>query len=228
MDNFEKCPHCGKFDERLARRGYCIHCKRDSEEPKIQPATTKSEGAQKAHMPEKRRFGGAFWLITIVLVVGVIGYVAYQVQNSIDNHVGGLPNATVFSPGVNKTEGTKGEPNALDRLQGSWVAQSQVRFGANVSKDRMGQLEFEFTGDQLQMKTSSGVISTDRVTLSPSARPNGIDLKSLSLEATRCGVYEVRGDTLTICYSLRTDGDRPSKLESEEGTLHLLVTLRKK
>jgi uncharacterized protein (TIGR03067 family) len=150
-----------------------------------------------------------FWLIAIVLVIVVVWCLR---QKAILDHMND-PKAAV---------------KELALLQGSWVALSQVRFGENVSKDRMNQLEFEFVKDQLRMKTRSGEFCADQVKLDLSTSRKKIDLVSASGLGTRQGIFELRGDRLTICYSLRVDGDRPARFESGEDTLHLLIVFQRK
>jgi hypothetical protein len=66
--------------------------------------------------------------------------------------------------------------------------------------------------------------------LDPSRKPKEIDVTELDGERkgkTTSGLYEIDGDTLRLCHPGLPGGDRPSVLESKEGSTDYLWTLKR-
>jgi uncharacterized protein (TIGR03067 family) len=67
--------------------------------------------------------------------------------------------------------------------------------------------------------------------INPSASPRSVDIRLTTEEGhpvgeVAPGVYEVRGDTLRVCFA-PWDKPRPKRFESREGSGHNLFTLKR-
>jgi uncharacterized protein (TIGR03067 family) len=131
----------------------------------------------------------------------------------------------------------KGRPVDKDRdaLQGKWRSTSLTRDGEKldgakqwtelkVDKDRISWEESTLKGD---FGETANVPFSYK--LDPSKDPKTIDLtwtKYARKGKKLLGIYRLRGDELTICVSWK-DTARPEKFESERGSGHQLVTLKR-
>jgi uncharacterized protein (TIGR03067 family) len=113
----------------------------------------------------------------------------------------------------------------LDKLQGTWEAQRIVSRGKEVAPEK-GTLTFVIKGDTVKRF----VMDVDRndpatIKVDATAKPARIDLTSTKPgDPKLLGIYEIDGDTLTLCFS---PTKRPEKFESAEDGDHTLIVLKR-
>jgi RNA polymerase sigma factor (sigma-70 family) len=114
-----------------------------------------------------------------------------------------------------------------EKLQGTWEFVSG-EFGGQQAKgaeaEQMKMLKFVFKGDKLTAKTEG------EYTIDSSKKPKQIDLKISdgpeNERGTWKGIYELKGDELTLCVALPNQ-DRPAAFATKEGELTLLLKLKR-
>jgi RNA polymerase sigma factor (sigma-70 family) len=114
-----------------------------------------------------------------------------------------------------------------EKLQGTWEFVSG-QFGGKEAQgaeaEEMKKQKFVFKGDKVTSKVES------EYTVDPTKKPKEIDVKidegPPQERGTWKGIYELRGDELTLCMAL-PNMDRPSEFVSKEGDLTLLVKLKR-
>jgi uncharacterized protein (TIGR03067 family) len=101
----------------------------------------------------------------------------------------------------------------LKRLQGTWQLAGAVVHGVRggVSPDAYWVIK----GDLATEHRAGTVAGRWRLALDPSKSPKAIDLKEDRGNSLLPGVYELEGDTLTLCYgSLGRAKGRPADLKA--------------
>jgi uncharacterized protein (TIGR03067 family) len=126
----------------------------------------------------------------------------------------------------------------LEILQGTWVAFAEENGGKRMKKEdlKLRKKTFKVDGDKFLISTTEYKFS-GKIKFVPEDGPNAIDLKGSSVNAKRNlpvlakGIYEVKDQTLRLCYSFNvigeTEKDRPSEFETEEGQEVLCVSFRR-
>jgi RNA polymerase sigma factor (sigma-70 family) len=115
-----------------------------------------------------------------------------------------------------------------DKLQGSWEITSAQMNGKDVDGDEGNQIKSQkmvFTGNKVKLKHEV------EYTIDPSTKPKQIDLKvDEGPEAERGtwkGIYELKGDELTLHVGAGPDADRPTEFVSKEGVRTMLFKLKR-
>jgi uncharacterized protein (TIGR03067 family) len=127
---------------------------------------------------------------------------------------------TVAAPAA-KDPPKKDEP----ALVGNWVAESAIKGGRpdrNPSDATM-----EFTPDGKVVLKERGKDITGTYTTDPKKDPAELDLtlEGGGMSIHMPGVFKVEKDTLTLCLVFM--GERPKKFESPDGSMTLLLTLKR-
>jgi RNA polymerase sigma factor (sigma-70 family) len=119
----------------------------------------------------------------------------------------------------------KDDKSDKDKLQGTWEFVSGQLHGKKVEGDEADEIKkhkFVFKGDKLTAKAEA------TYTIDPSKKPKEIDLKiEEGPEAERGtwkGIYDLKGDELTLYIALPNQ-DRPTKFETKEGEMTMLLKL---
>lgn len=123
----------------------------------------------------------------------------------------------------------------LTLLNGKWLAVAEENDGKRMKKADVKKMEktLQIDGDKFELSWSGRTIKGNLEIL-PDEQPAALDLsgklptgKSVVLR----GIYELKDDTLRLCYSIYTvNGDeveRPKEFETEEGTRHICVTYQR-
>ena len=77
-----------------------------------------------------------------------------------------------------------------------------------------------YDGDSLTLRNKNGVYRRCIVTLNPHATPkaaNTWDLEGPFEDQTLCGIYELNGDTLKLCFA-QPGKKRPTEFTTKQGT----------
>jgi uncharacterized protein (TIGR03067 family) len=123
--------------------------------------------------------------------------------------------------------------SVLKQLEGKWkMDKMEVNGRENAQADRMGAV---IDGDKITLTRDGQESGTGKLVLDPSKDPATVDWKWTSGSAsggTSLGIYEFKGDTLTICLNqARGKGSdvRPRKLTTKPdvGNGSILYVLKK-
>jgi uncharacterized protein (TIGR03067 family) len=121
----------------------------------------------------------------------------------------------------------KGKDKKADALTGTWKVTSLEVGGMDVEQAK-GSL-FTFKEGKLTMKSERGErVSTYKI--DASKKPATIDTTAQGGQQdgmTRMGIYEVKGDDLTLCIAFMGD-ERPKKFTGEEAGIGLIKLKREK
>jgi uncharacterized protein (TIGR03067 family) len=121
----------------------------------------------------------------------------------------------------------RSDPNAYDlkRLGGVWFRVSVAYGGVAQSP---GTDRLAFSGRKLRM-TIAGRTSAYGIKLDATARPKALDLRRKRDGMLFRAIYELKGNTLTLCYDLSSsDAHRPRDFHSKGPFLCLEIYSRKK
>lgn len=115
----------------------------------------------------------------------------------------------------------------LRRLQGEWVLIAEYHEGKQLAPRKMSWV---FRGRGFDLIDHEGNYRWD-VTLDPRAKPKAMDQRSAhdgagEVTVTKA-VYQLEGGTLTTCYDMTTDADRPRDLSGKHAGHCLQVFKRK-
>ena len=115
----------------------------------------------------------------------------------------------------------------LELMQGTWEVVSVVFRGEQ--KEVSGNLwRFEGNRKYIWIDDRTEWFLAYPFTVDPSAMPAEMDVDSLF--GSLLGIYEIDGDTLTLCLGMRgtfEPGTRPDRFESTKGSRSFLYVLRR-
>ncbi|MCI0457853.1 MAG: TIGR03067 domain-containing protein [Gemmataceae bacterium] len=122
--------------------------------------------------------------------------------------------------GLTQDEATKKE---MKLLEGTWTVESAQRDGKDYDRIKGDQLIFE--GDRLTLKMKD---RDQKITykLDVSKKPRAIDITPEGKDKTIPAIYELKGDTLKLCFA-EPDTERPTEFKSDEGSRRVLVILKR-
>jgi uncharacterized protein (TIGR03067 family) len=113
-------------------------------------------------------------------------------------------------------------------IVGEWIVESQEQDGKPVKPIAESMT---FAADGKWARTLEGKLTknSEKYVLDATAKPATLDLLFTRDTALRglFGIVRVNGDTLTFCYSYRSDV-RASKFEAAEGSGYALVVMKRK
>src|SRR5579872_5299870 len=118
----------------------------------------------------------------------------------------------------------------LRKFQGTWTFASVEAAGKEQPAAEFKGMTVTFAGDKFTVKKGDEVIQAGTQKLDPSRSPKTIDVtvaEGLSKGAVMLGIYEIRGDTLKVCFD--PEGKkRPTEFASTSGSQTLVVHKRVK
>ncbi len=125
-------------------------------------------------------------------------------------------------------------PKDAEKIQGNWGAVSYVEdgqgAGEKVSADE-SPVRWDIKGDKLTMLADvEGASAKGSFKLDPAKKPKTIDITfppapGSKKDQVMLGIYELDGDTLTICYAL-DGGRRPKEFKSTAGSKNILIVFK--
>jgi uncharacterized protein (TIGR03067 family) len=104
----------------------------------------------------------------------------------------------------------------LKRLEGTWVPESiNVNGKGEVRDDKIKTESFAFKGQSFQRKKNGKTILEGRLEINPNLTPKTLDMIVTNRKPAgkSLGVYELKGDTLTVCFDVTGKG-RPAELRA--------------
>ena len=113
---------------------------------------------------------------------------------------------------------------ALEQLRGGWKVEKAEMNGKAYSEDVVKTMTVEFKDRRLTIK--DGPTNQDaEIKLDPTMKPATIDLTvARGAKETVKGIYELNGDTLTLCWARK---ERPTAFESKPGGDVVLLVLKR-
>jgi uncharacterized protein (TIGR03067 family) len=124
-----------------------------------------------------------------------------------------------------------------EQLEGTWKIVTTVENGEELKDDAAEVGEWTFKDTTVRIKSQPKDMKTGTVThflrlrLDETSNPKCIDLLEWEqdfddADERKEGVYAIDGHTLKVCYSLEK-GNRPTLLESKQGSGHILIILKR-
>ncbi len=111
---------------------------------------------------------------------------------------------------------TKGAGKAeLSKFQGVWTAVSFEANGEKAPEDAVKKIKFTVKDHNWKLERGDNT-NNGTLTLDPSKSPKEFDAALEDGGQVVLGLYEIKGDTLKMCWSA-PGGDRPAALKADEG-----------
>jgi uncharacterized protein (TIGR03067 family) len=123
----------------------------------------------------------------------------------------------------------------LKKLQGTWEFVAVVDNGKEVPADKVKGAKVIVTEDKVKLVPPASAPAGAKemvlaIKLDPAETPKAIDLTPTAgpqKDETARGIYQIEGDTLKLCLPGELKQDRPTALESKEGSRTTLLTLKR-
>jgi uncharacterized protein (TIGR03067 family) len=120
--------------------------------------------------------------------------------------------------------GLKDPPKAAPVLVGHWRVESSSTGGTAGVPSAGTTIEFADEGQVVVQEDESRATGTYKLNARPD--PPHIDLAVvLGIHSNAAGILKLEGDTLTLC--LGPEVDRPTAFDSEPGSFHALIKLKR-
>jgi uncharacterized protein (TIGR03067 family) len=131
-----------------------------------------------------------------------------------------------LAPGDGPSDKAKAAAEELRRLDGTWEVEALVTDGQETRRPTRGHTRLTLKGGKFTYLFKDGTVADDgTVAVDPTATPKTIDISGRG-NADVPGVYELKKDELRI-YVAPPGKPRPPKLESKEGSGHILFIYKR-
>lgn len=131
---------------------------------------------------------------------------------------------SAFVP-AGRCEGPGGDTDDGKAIQGTWLSDSAVMAGKEFPEAVVKSLRLVLAdGKYTVNKVDEGTVKLD-----PTKKPKAMDIvcsKGPNKGKTILAIYEMKGDTLRVCYDLSGKG-RPEEFKSKPDTQLFLVNYRR-
>ena len=119
-----------------------------------------------------------------------------------------------------------------DDLSGKWKIESGVKNGNKIEAKDVEKVDIEVTKDKItlsdkRMENENKFVMTYKT---KEGKPNSIEMTIIDgpvKDISAKGIYELKGDTLRLCYSANPGSDAPTAFESKADSQVFLWTLKK-
>jgi uncharacterized protein (TIGR03067 family) len=129
-----------------------------------------------------------------------------------------------------RADGKADVAKELRKFQGAWTFEFVEAGGKEVPAAGFKGMTVTFEGDRFTVKKGDEVIQVGRQKLDPSRSPRTLDVtvtEGLNKGAVMPGIYEIRGDTLKVCFD--PEGKkRPTEFKGASGSQTFVVHKRVK
>ena len=124
--------------------------------------------------------------------------------------------------------GVRGDDKKPESLDGTWLAVTAELGGKPFPEEVRKSIKLVLNGDQYTVTVG---MNPDKGTCkaNPAANPKTLDITGTegpNKGKTILAIYELKGDTLKVCYELGVAG-RPKEFKTNEGTRLFLVTYKR-
>ncbi len=116
-----------------------------------------------------------------------------------------------------------------DRLQGDWKIIAQVENGTDAPPKRQENVRLRFAADKLIIREGDQKREAT-FRLDPARKPSTIELvpdDGPNKGKKALGIYQLSGDTLTLCLTLQEGKDPPGDFTAKAGSGRVLLTLER-
>ena len=113
-----------------------------------------------------------------------------------------------------------------DKIDGTWKVVATTFNGREVPAKSLEGRTVVIGAGELAGYVNEKKGNVNKITLDAKKKPARIDLLRQGLKEASLGIYELKGDKLTICYGEPGAG-RPEKFESPEGDRVFLIVLER-
>ncbi|HYH64475.1 MAG TPA: TIGR03067 domain-containing protein [Urbifossiella sp.] len=103
-----------------------------------------------------------------------------------------------------------------EAIQGTWEVVGISDNGEKAPPEKFKGARMVITKDKLTILADGKTQSTGTYKLTAAARPRQIDLRVE--EKHLKGIYDLRGDSLRLCFNENPGGPRPTAFESKKGS----------
>src|SRR4051794_29735479 len=103
-----------------------------------------------------------------------------------------------------------------EKIDGKWKVVSAAFNGEGTPAKALAGRTLVIADGELTAYVNDRKGNVNKLTLDADKKPPRIDLLREGLKEPSLGIYELKGDKLTICYG-EPGAERPEKLESEAG-----------
>jgi uncharacterized protein (TIGR03067 family) len=114
--------------------------------------------------------------------------------------------------GVGGVGGTQAKDDP-EKIQGTWEVVSVEDNGRKAPDDKIKDAQFIIAKDKLTVVHGDKMKEIGTFKLDPSKKPGWIDMTE-SGGKTMLGIYELKGDTLKMCFNEKAGGERPTQFVS--------------
>lgn len=111
-------------------------------------------------------------------------------------------------------------------IQGAWKIEKAIRGGKDMPAEEREKTSLEFKDGKVLVHIGDRDEKPAEFKLDPKTTPRNISISPEGRDKSHLGIYELKGDTLKICFSLE-DGNRPNEFESKEGSKIVLLVLKR-
>jgi uncharacterized protein (TIGR03067 family) len=126
--------------------------------------------------------------------------------------------------------GKDADENVLKKIQGTWRFVSHEANGTRSPPEVVTKLKITFTGDKFSVTADGKVVQGGTQKFDATKTPAQVDAMVTDGEgkgSTMLGVYELKGDTLRVCFD-PAGKERPTSVTAKNGQLAAVLEREKK